>query len=352
MFANLAAYDGPVIMVSITAPGADRLPWDEYHCAGRHSRGGDHSGKRGCRVEQQAAREWSETATMRYADLRRAAAVHVRRHAPVSVTLLERVWEPQKRGVPHLHLVLGAKTREEIEAAAEFVAKLKELAPSYDFGNVDARGKKGARGERIVARGQILRLTKTEDVARYLSSYLTGRSKHKPAMRETLVDPAMTALAGQTKRQLLPLVWMTPALSSLSRKDRARAARERIGLKVGTGVTMRSLRRARHIWASAVKGFCELPKWTDIFEAVYAGAAYRRAFGARGESSAGPPLEQELGQAFDLAAAIAARIDAIPERDWRSRMRAEEQAREFGDVIALQLAGLRTNTDETLAVAA
>lgn len=339
MFVNLESYDGPVVMVSITAPGTDRLPWDEAHC--RHPNGGEHSGKRGCRVEVRAAAEWTETATMRYGMLRQAATRHVRTHAPVPVRLLERVWEPQKRGIPHLHLVLGVKTREELEAAGAFVAKLKEIAPDYEFGHVDARGKKGSRNERVVVRGQILKLVKPEDAARYLSAYLTGRSRHKPSIRETVADPAMSFLAGREKRQALPIVWLTPKLTSIKRG--------------GTGVTMRTLRRARHLWAAAFKGMCDFPKWTDIYEAIYVGATCRRAFALRGEADQGPPLEELLESALAIADKTMAKLDMMPKtgpNSWARRYHAEQAIGEFADQLATHVAGIKRQEAPALAVAA
>jgi hypothetical protein len=334
MFTNLEAYDGPVIMVAITAPGADRLPWDETHC--HHPNGGQHGGKRGCRVQQRAAREWSETASTRYGMLRQTAAQHTRRHAPAPVNLLERVWEPQRRGVPHLHLVLGAGSREEIEAAAEFVSKLKDSAVDYDFGHVDARGKKGSKGGRVVARGQILKLVSAQDAARYLSAYLTGRSKHKPSIRETVNDPALSFLHGKEKRQALPLIWLTPRLTRI------------------TKVTMRNLRRAGHLIAAS-KGWCDFPKWRDIYEAIDIGAAYRRAFARRGEGGEGPPVDERVGQMLDYADGCMARIALLPETgpNWHYRFRQEEELLAVCDQVALFVAGLtRHENAPALAVAA
>lgn len=346
MFVNLGAYDGPVILVTITAPGADLLPWDEAHCAGKHSRGGEHGGKRGCRVEPRAAAEWTASATTRWGMLRQAAARVARTKAPVPVTLLERVWEPQKRGVAHLHLVLGAATAGEIEAAAIFIAKLKELAPSYSFGFVDARGKKGHRNERVVARGQILQLVAAETAARYLSAYLTGRSKKKPSIRETVVDPAMTYLTGTEKRHALPIVWLTPKLTRI------------------TLTTMRSLRRARHVWAYAERKICEEPpKWAiverdgrlTLDEPIAAGAAYRRAYRRHGEATDEAALRRVIEQAQSLADRTLAQIDMLPKSgpNWHERVRAEASLQDFGTQIAIGIAGIRrTENTDALAVAA
>ena len=122
MRVNFRAHPGAVVLVTITAPGEDRLPWDAVHC--HHPRGGRCSGKRGCRVEQRAAREWSETLTWRWTKLRQAARLATIRACGEAPAILNRTWEPQKRGVPHAHLVLGAGTPAQLEAAACFVAAL------------------------------------------------------------------------------------------------------------------------------------------------------------------------------------------------------------------------------------
>jgi hypothetical protein len=287
MLVNLEAYDGPVVMVSVTPPGVDRLPWDEEHC--RHPHGGRHDGKRGCRVQQRAAREWNETAVHRLSMLRRAASQHVRRHVrdadgePVPVNLLERVWEPQKRGVAHVHLVFGGRTTEELEAVAEFVTKTKALARDYDFGFVDAKGTKRrddprSRGRRLTVRGVELKLIPAGEAARYLSSYLCGRSKYKPSIRENAIAPAMVALSGDRLRaHRLPLVWLTPKLTK------------------ATLVTMRTLRRARQLYAVFAGRYYDdrgntAPAWfyelRDVLEAALIFRRTRRRDGKRGDDDA------------------------------------------------------------------
>jgi hypothetical protein len=55
LFRNLEALGGEILLGAVTAPGGDRLPWDEARCAalGDHK----HSGRLGCRVDERAARE-------------------------------------------------------------------------------------------------------------------------------------------------------------------------------------------------------------------------------------------------------------------------------------------------------
>jgi hypothetical protein len=202
---NLDAYHGPVALVTITAPGADVLPWS---CAGAHQ----HSGTRGCRVKDDAADVWSAHCRENWQQLRDAARAACRRRG-LKPTLLERVWEPQKRGVPHLHLVVGMGTLDEREAAQAFVEELHRLAADYMFGFVDRK----------------LALVKPEEAARYLSSYLLGRSRKKGTIRENISDPRMPR----------SLVWITPALTTSTR------------------VTMRTLRYARW-YLAALNDRCDV----------------------------------------------------------------------------------------------
>jgi hypothetical protein len=284
MTENLEAYGGKVVLVSITAPGADRLPWDETLCGhkGKPGRPHRHAGKRGCRVQQRAAREWTETCTLRWQWLRNAAQMRAKRETGEPANLLERVWELQTRGVPHLHVVLGYSTLPEIRAAKAFVAALAELAGRNDFGFVDRK----------------LRPIAGKEAARYLASYLTGRSKHKPALRELVADPIWTYMSAswvvrKKKTLSLPLVWLTPRLTKR------------------TFVTMRTLRRARHLWA-AMQGFCEMPKWEGMVEGYKVAWVFRRCYQRR----AGPqPSELEL----DLARQVDEQLVFFERPEWGAK---------------------------------
>src|SRR5215218_1138935 len=68
---NLVAYGGGVVLVAVTAPGADDLPWDANFCGSDDHK---HSGPRGCRVHEEAANGWNVTASARYGRLFKAAA--------------------------------------------------------------------------------------------------------------------------------------------------------------------------------------------------------------------------------------------------------------------------------------
>src|SRR5215210_5955995 len=106
---NLVAYGGAVVLVAVTAPGADDLPWDANVCGNDNHR---HSGPAGCRVHEDAAYAWNVTASARYARLFKAATVSADRllrrgkyrgRMPRRVAV---VWSEQARGVWHVHEAL------------------------------------------------------------------------------------------------------------------------------------------------------------------------------------------------------------------------------------------------------
>ena len=88
---------GMTRLVTLTAPGADVLPWDEQHCAwmGPHK----HSGPLGCRIELEAAYVWATDLEQRFHRLCAAARKRGRVSEPV---VCARAWEAQNRGAPSL----------------------------------------------------------------------------------------------------------------------------------------------------------------------------------------------------------------------------------------------------------
>jgi hypothetical protein len=114
------------------------------------------------------------------------------------------VWEPQRRGVGHLHVVVA------LPGARVVGDVLRDLAPAYGFGFVDD----GSRSRRRGGGGG--------GVAGYLVGYLNGSKV--PATVEAVV-------AGIVPHRSWYLAsWLTMA----------------------SGVTMRTLRRVRRWWAAAV----------------------------------------------------------------------------------------------------
>jgi hypothetical protein len=177
---NLVEYGGPVMMIAITAPGADRLPWA---CSRDHV----HSGPKGCEVDAQAADAWAANCCKAWKQLRDDARVATLRALALKPSLLIRAWEPQKRGVPHIHVVLGMGSEAEKVAAHRFLDELTARVGEHDFGFVQLyRREMGAA-----------------DAARYLVGYLMGRSKHKGTIRDNISHPRMPR----------SLIWLTPNLT-------------------------------------------------------------------------------------------------------------------------------------------
>ncbi|HEY8727150.1 MAG TPA: hypothetical protein VIL91_10695, partial [Gaiellaceae bacterium] len=116
-------------------------------------------------------------------------------------------WELQRRGVWHLHFVVGMETAVERAWATEYVRAMRELAPSKGFGYVDAKPLRSPEP--------------AERVARYLSKYL---AKWKPDGSMEVTETVQAA--GRT------------LLNFVSRK-----------LTAKSGVTMRALRNVRIAWA-------------------------------------------------------------------------------------------------------
>ena len=112
-------------MVTVTAPGSEVLPWGA--CAVDHE-GDPCSGRLGCVVESAAAERWNESAARRWSMMYQAVRDQLR---PRGTVILAYVWEPQRRGVGHLHVVVP------VEWLGPVVAALKDLAADYGFGFVD-----------------------------------------------------------------------------------------------------------------------------------------------------------------------------------------------------------------------
>ena len=202
----LAQLEG-VALITVTAPGeAEGLAWDTSRC--QHDPDVPCSGKLGCRVVDKAARVWHSSAEERWAALHRAAAERARRRAGRGMLVCAKVWERQKRGVDHLHIVAPYRTVAERRRVDAYVAALKELAPRYWFGFVDLqRGRRGRGGGAAAAA--------------YLGKYVSKAMLEQfapAARRPCYVSPRLTQLSGCTMRRLrlrryLYVVWGGEPLS-------------------------------------------------------------------------------------------------------------------------------------------
>ncbi|MEX0675291.1 MAG: hypothetical protein WD067_10985 [Gaiellaceae bacterium] len=228
---NLDVYGGLVAMTTVTAPGQDAgLVWDRSLC--RHSPYGPCGGAKGCRVEAGAAKRWNELSHKWWSKLNRVAKLRADRairrlgsEKKGGLLVYER--ELQRRGVWHLHVVVGMETAIERAWAIEYVHALRELAPRYGYGFVDAKP------------------LHSPQPAKQVSGYL---SKYLAKWREdgTLEVTETVRAAGRT------------LINYVSRNLTARS-----------GCTMRALRNARIVWGWRESHFADhgLTEW-DYLVAV------------------------------------------------------------------------------------
>lgn len=216
------------VMFSVTAPGADLYPFDPRLCS--HSPSQSCSGRIGCRVDPELARAFNKAAGGWWSELNRVAKLRADRATGFKGGVAARVWEKQRRGLAHVHGVIGAATPAERAWAEVYVTALRALAPRYGFGFVDGWHKIGRK------------LWPGEQAARYLSSYFIRGKSRKSSITENV------------RARDLPKLVVFVSRSLTTR----------------TGCTMRSLRDARRLWASR-QGLIEPPRLT-LNEWLAAGA--------------------------------------------------------------------------------
>lgn len=214
---NLSLVGAMTRLVTLTAPGADKLPWDEKHCAwmGPHR----HSGPLGCRIRVDAAMQWATDLGERFHRLCAAARKRARVSEPV---VCARAWEAQDRVAPHCNMVTV------VNAAGErFVDALLELAPQYGFGTVRDRGYATHGGYAHAAY-----------LAKYVTKYGTDEHERRASIFEASLLPRQT-------------VWVSPILTRRS------------------GATMAVSRLVRSLWAFA-EGYREtMPTFRDSIQKAW-----------------------------------------------------------------------------------
>jgi hypothetical protein len=203
-------------MPTLTAPGAERLPWDPAQCVvqGPHK----HSGDEGCRIERVAAAEWNAECARNLSKLVREARRCTRRRSRGRVTVLGYVLERQQRGVFHPHLILGYETAPDREALDIFTGYLKRYRARYGFGRRKAGFKDGQPGRfvgadagRYVAKylrpdqAKASFIPLLQDVNRLAPNTETGR---RPLVRPVYVSPRLTGQTGVTMTWMRARRWM------------------------------------------------------------------------------------------------------------------------------------------------
>lgn len=155
------AQDSPtgLFFVTLTAPGADVLPWDVSACS--HAPGVACSGALGCVVDRDAAARWNGSAPQRWSWF----VTYLRRE--LGALEFFKTWETQQRGLLHLHGLVRVAlpvTRRRMRATVQ------TCALEWDFGRqVDVQMLDGADGREIARK------------AGYCAKYAT-KSSDDPAL--------------------------------------------------------------------------------------------------------------------------------------------------------------------------
>jgi hypothetical protein len=214
--ANLASWDYDLTIATVTAPGADVLPWDPTRCS--LPPGHQHSGPNGCSVNPWQAGAYNAAVCQNLSRLTNAAQQQVRRgHRGARVYVLGYSLE-EKRGVWHVHLVLGYKTAKDRAALDTFTGYCAEHVTEYGFGSIFDAGKPGHYNGRSAtyiakylrpdsAKGTFVPLLRhCEQMAERNPE--TGR---KPQLRPVYVSPMLTRQTGVTMRYLRFKRWVWKA---------------------------------------------------------------------------------------------------------------------------------------------
>jgi hypothetical protein len=226
--AAMDVHDGPHVSFVVTAPGADRLPWDETRCGSRGPH--RHDGKAGCRCSAVELAKWHDQAEQNWTRLLQLAQQRIVREFGRRTPIIVRVWEPQARGAWHLHVVVSVGDQAGELLALRFGAHLRAEAGRLGFGDVLGFGlidRSGRVNRKIYARGP--------STGRYLAGYFVDDPTSRKA---SLLESVRTA--AWTPRRV---AWVSPKLTARS------------------GVTMRVMRLSRRWWA-ARPGLCTYPDTT------------------------------------------------------------------------------------------
>jgi hypothetical protein len=198
-------------MCTLTAPGeAVGLLWDRANCT--HAPGLPCGADNGCKVLSGAASLWNEKSRGYWRELNRVCKLRADRAVKrlgydYKGGLLMYEWEVQRRGVWHLHFVLGMETPVERVWAMEYVKAMRELGRSKLFGFVDAKPLQSPQP--------------AEKAAGYLSKYLAKWNEDGSFELTETVRAAGRSLLNYVSRRLT----------------------------AKSGVTMRTLRQVRIAWA-------------------------------------------------------------------------------------------------------
>jgi hypothetical protein len=200
--AKALAEDGRIDLVTLTAPGVDYLPWDRDRCL--HEPGVACSGKLGCTVIAPVLEYWNRTAPARLTSLLNAAHERVRRRYGWRRPGWLGIWETQRRGALHAHMLFASKDRAYVVA---LVAALRDLTPLHVFGGVDLTkctvkaGERHSRGAAYLYKTvrYVTKAAADGPERRELVAMLSGPLAGRPFMR---ASPKLTTSTYATMRNL------------------------------------------------------------------------------------------------------------------------------------------------------
>ena len=141
--------------VTLTAPGADKLPWDKSICT--HTRAVECSGANGCKVDEFLAAVWNDEAKQKWSWF----VTEVRRKLSEDVQFAA-AWESQLRGALHRHFLAHAQG----VSVKKFEIVIREAAALWGFGvQVDVQAVSAATTEGLARK------------AGYIAKYATKGGK-------------------------------------------------------------------------------------------------------------------------------------------------------------------------------
>lgn len=263
LIAGLAQWRRACNMVTLTAPGRDRFPFEPRHCRVRTRH--RCSGALGCRVNEWDAARWNAAMLANWTAVRNVCQQLVRRAGLPVPLVLGFVTETHKRGLYHLHVIIGWEPTPEGRAGHDlFVRELASRCGDYDFGpNFDP-----GKPNRFVA----------EDAAKYAAKYV------RPGEAKGSFIPALIKVESVTPRH--------PDTGRLASVVRPVFVNHKLSAK--SGVTMAFLRWCRY--AFVVWGRRPLPPRDEMLAIYRFWLEVRRVFpGSELESlkpERPPPLEE------------------------------------------------------------
>jgi hypothetical protein len=242
---------GRVVLISLTGPGADVLPWASSSCT--HPRGVKCSGTLGCRVVGTYAFGWNMTASARYARLWKAATLSANRLVKSQgyngrpIARVAVVWALQKRGVWHVHEALPAASPVELAWSRQVVRFIDNVRK---------------REQRMPGRERWLLL----DLERQFGTPLKGFYGFGTIDRNPLRQGAAAAAYATEATAASYLArniagYLSDNISAESAVGRRLLSYVSRRLTTTTGVTIRNLRRSRFIFV-CLRDSLPLPDWS------------------------------------------------------------------------------------------